>query len=161
MEIAIRRMVRDDCTQLRQLIQELAEYEKCPNGPTITIEDLEKDGFGPNPFFKCFVAEKSGKLVGFTLFCYVYYTWVGKSIYLDDLYVRREERGKGVGIKLMKAVMEEGLKLQCARCTWHVLDWNQPSIDFYLRRGAANLNERDGKLLFQMDREAMGAFLQK
>ena len=98
------------------MIQELAEYEKCPKGPTITIENLEEDGFCAQPYFKCYVAEKEGKvvpttftllikyssfqLVGFSLFSYVYYTWVGKSIYLDDLYVKPEERGKGIGIKV-------------------------------------------------------------
>merc|ERR1711936_34530 len=143
----IRVMVEQDCSQLRQLIQDLAEYEKSPDGPTISIENLKEDGFGPHPYFKCFVAEKNGKLVGFSLFSYIYYTWVGKAIYLDDLYVKPEERGKGIGIKLMQSVMKDGLNINCARCTWHVLDWNQPSIKFYKNRGAVDLNKTEGKLL--------------
>ena len=109
---------------MRQLIQELAEYEKSPEGPIITVEELETDGFGGNPYFHCKVdprtnphqphvkktlhkvAEREGKLVGFSLFCFVYYTWVGKSIYLDDLYVKPEARGQGIGTRLMKVTRD-------------------------------------------------------
>jgi len=159
MEVIVRDLKREECRELRQLIQELAEYEKCPEGPTITVEELEEDGFGAKPYFHCKVAEMDGKLVGFTLFCFVYYTWVGKSIYLDDLYVKLEARGRGIGTRLMKAVMQEGVKMNCGRCTWHVLDWNLPSIEFYKRRGATNLTHEDGKLIFQMNTEAMIRFV--
>jgi len=84
---------------------------------------------------------------------------VGKSIYLDDLYVKLEARGQGIGTRLMKAVMQEGVKMNCGRCTWHVLDWNLPSIEFYKRRGATNLTHEDGKLIFQMNTEAMIRFV--
>merc|ERR1712218_527035 len=110
-KVTIRDLKREECRELRQLIQELAEYEKSLEGPVITVEELETDGFGGNPYFHCKVAEREGKLVGFSLFCFVYYTWVGKSIYLDDLYVKPEARGQGIGTRLMKAVMREGLKM--------------------------------------------------
>merc|ERR1712013_348132 len=125
----------------------------------VTIRDLKREGFGGNPYFRCKVAEREGKLVGFSLFCFVYYTWVGKSIYLDDLYVKPEARGQGIGTRLMKAVMCEGLKKKCGRCSWHVLDWNLPSIEFYQNRGAANLTHEEGKLIFQMDAETMRRFV--
>ena len=85
----------------RILIQELADYEKMPEGPKISAEVLEKDGFGDEKFFHCFVAEQSDKsLIGFALYNITYSTWEGKQVYMEDLYVQPQYRGQGVGSKV-------------------------------------------------------------
>jgi len=161
MGVTIRTARREDCTQLRAVIQELADYEKMPDGPRITAEQLEKDGFGPHKFFHCEVAESDGQLLGFALYFFTYSTWEGKCVFMEDLYVQPDHRGKGIGTKLWKAVISAGLELECARCNWQCLDWNQSSIEFYERAGAANLSKAEGWLSFRMTREVMMAFVAK
>jgi len=161
MGFSIRNAVKTDCPQLRGLIQELADYEKMPDGPKISAEQLEEDGFGPHKYFHCKVAEDEGKLVGFALFFFTYSTWEGKCVFMEDLYVQPEQRGKGIGTKLWQAVIEAGLQVNCARCNFQCLDWNASSIEFYERAGAVNLSKAEGWLSFRMNREVMQAFLKK
>jgi len=157
----IRKAVRTDCQRIRALIQELADYEKMPDGPQISVERLEEDGFGKNPFFHCFVAEISSQLVGFTLFFYTYSTWEGRSVFMEDLYVQPQHRGKGLGTKLWKSVISEGLSIGCTRCNFQVLDWNKPSIEFYEKAGAVDLSAKEGWLSFRMVEEKMKEFVNK
>jgi GNAT superfamily N-acetyltransferase len=88
-------------------------------------------------FFKALVAETdSGEIIGFALYYFVYYTWVGKSLYLDDLYVKEAYRGHKIGSALLKQVIQFGKDNNCKRIRWQVLDWNKPAIEFYKKLGA-------------------------
>ena len=91
---------RDLYYLVRVLIQELADYEKMPDGPQISAEVLEQDGFGDTRFFRCNVAQVGSELVGFTLYYYTYSTWEGKQVYMEDLYVQPSFRSQGIGTKV-------------------------------------------------------------
>jgi len=160
-KLIIREGKKDDCQQIRVLIQELADYEKTPDGPKITADTLVKDGFGDRQFFHTYVAELDSKLVGFSLYFYAYSTWEGKAIYMEDIYVQPDFRGKGIGTKLWKKVVGTGLEEGCTRCNFQVLDWNKPSIDYYKRQGATDISESEGWLAFRMTHDAMKAFSKK
>jgi diamine N-acetyltransferase len=160
-KLIIREGKKEDCVQIRGLIQELADYEKTPDGPKITADTLIQDGFGDRQFFHTFVAELDNKLVGFTLFFYAYSTWEGKAVYMEDIYVQPDFRSKGIGTKLWKRVVASGLKEGCTRCNFQVLDWNKPSIDYYKRQGAKDISESEGWLSFRMTHDAMKAFVKK
>jgi len=159
--LVIREGRKEDCVAIRGLIQELADYEKTPDGPKISAEKLLEDGFGDRPFFHTFVAEIGSKLVGFSLYFYAYSTWDGKAVYMEDIYVQPEYRSKGIGTKLWKSVVGAGLELGCTRCNFQVLNWNQPSIDYYKRQGAWDISEREGWLAFRMTEENMKKFVKK
>ena len=126
-----------------QLIQELAEYEREPDSARATEEDLLRDGFDtPKPLFQCLIAEWKGEPAGFALFFNNYSTWHGRpGIHLEDLFVRPHVRGFGIGKALLRAVAREAAATGCTRLNWHVLDWNQPAIDFYEHLGAKILKE--------------------
>uniref|UniRef100_A0AAQ4NQP9 Spermidine/spermine N1-acetyltransferase family member 2b n=1 Tax=Gasterosteus aculeatus aculeatus TaxID=481459 RepID=A0AAQ4NQP9_GASAC len=114
--------------------------------------ELERDGFCANPFFECLVAEvpeehrsKEGfPIVGYALYFYTYSTWKGRSVYLEDLYVMPDFRGKGIGKGLLSKVAEVGKKKQCVRLQLSVLDWNTPSRDFYAAKGAQDITASEG-----------------
>merc|ERR1712156_585706 len=160
----LRPATKNDCIEIKRLIQELADYEKMPNGPKIDHKVLEEDGFGTKqPFFKCIVAQKtytggSRELVGFVLFFWTYSTWEGRSIYMEDLYVTPSARGKGVGKSLWQACVKAGLEMGCTRCNFEVLDWNSPSIDFYKSQGAIDRTGTEGWLSFRMNHQEMKKF---
>lgn len=123
------------------LIKELAAFENEPDAVEISVETLEKEGFGPHPLFHVFVAEVEGKIEGMALVYNRFSTWKGRTLHLEDLVVREEKRGTGLGNALYKEVMrfakDQGLK----RVEWVVLDWNQHAIDFYQRSGASILRD--------------------
>lgn len=123
------------------LIKELAVFEKEPDAVVVTLEDLQRDGFGPTPMFYTFVAESDDKIVGVALFYYRYSTWKGRTIHLEDLIVTEDFRGKGVGIALYKEVILQGKKDGVRRIEWNVLDWNEPAIKFYETSGARVLKD--------------------
>ncbi len=135
--LKIRPAVAADVATIRTLILGLAEYEKLSHLCHVSEADLLRDGFGATPRFRCLIAEWNAKPVGFALFFYNYSTFLGHAgIYLEDLFVWPEYRGRGIGkallLKVGKIAAEEG----CPRYDWQVLDWNQPSIDFYKSLGA-------------------------
>ncbi|XP_023323958.1 diamine acetyltransferase 2-like [Eurytemora carolleeae] len=160
-DVKIRPAVKEDCYVIRSLIQELADYEKMPEGPKITAEDLIRDGFGDNKFFYSHVAEVGSKIVGFCLFFYTYSTWEGKVVHMEDLYVQPEYRSRGVGTKLWKSIITAALEINCSRCNFQVLDWNKPSIKYYKRQGAVDLSAAEGWLMFRMNRKEMETFVSK
>lgn len=127
----IRRARPEDSAHILGLVHELAEYEKAPEEVINTEARLREDGFGPNPLYRCYVAESNGKLIGFALYYYRYSTWKGKCLYLEDLYVKPEFRKQGIGKLLFQKILECAKHEQCKRVNWQVLDWNQPAIDFY------------------------------
>ncbi len=118
------------------LIRELAVYEKEPDAVHISIKTLEEEGLGEHPLFTCFVAEVAGKVIGIALTYFVFSTWRGRTLHLEDLIVTEKMRGTGAGIALYKRVMQFGKEQEVAQVKWIVLDWNTPAIDFYERTGA-------------------------
>jgi len=97
METRIRAAVKEDCTAMMELINELALYEKAPQEVTVSFEHFVESGFGPNPVWWAFVAEQEGKVIGFALYYIRYSTWKGQRLYLEDLLVTEALRGKGIG----------------------------------------------------------------
>merc|ERR1711894_239922 len=162
MSFVIRECTKNDLKEILKLIQELADYEKMPNGPKLTEKDLEEHGFGPRPYFECLVVFEPSKpdvLIGFVLFFYIYSTWEGPSVFMEDLYVTPASRGQGLGTKLWQGVVQAGLDKNCKRCQWNCLDWNKPSIEFYKSKGAIDLTETEGWLSFRLTREQMESFV--
>ena len=127
----IRKGTPSDLKAAHDLIVELAEYENAPNEVETTIETMLEDGFGNNAIFDFFVAEEGEEIVGLALFYYRYSTWKGKSIYLEDLVVREQQRGKGYGKALLDAIVGEAKRVNANQVCWQVLDWNEPAINFY------------------------------
>lgn len=138
----IRPATRADVPQILAFIRALAEYEREPNAVSATEEDLLRDGFGPNPFYFCLIAEHDGKPAGFALYFFNYSTWLGRpGLHLEDLFVLPEFRGLGVGKALLRRVAAIAMEKDCPRLQWQVLDWNQPAIDFYTAVNANFLDE--------------------
>ena len=140
------------------LIQELATFEREPEAVVVTVADLERDGFGTDPLFYTFVAEKNNIIVGMALYYYRYSTWKGKTIHLEDLVVGENMRGTGVGLALYTEIIAQGKRDGVRRIEWNVLDWNTPAIDFYQKSGAKIL---PAWLVAQMDENGIDAFLKK
>ena len=142
MPITIRPAAPDDIPEILALIRELAEYEREPGSAVATAEDLMRDGFTEPKRFHCLMAEAGGNIAGFALYFYNYSTWRGHAgIYLEDLFVRPAQRGKGIGKALLSSVAAVAVKEGCPRLEWAVLDWNKPAIDFYESVGAVGLTE--------------------
>ena len=142
MGILIRPAVRADVPQILAFIRALAEYEREPDAVLATEEDLLRDGFGPNPFYFCLIAEQESRPAGFAFYFFNYSTWLGRpGLYLEDLFVLPEFRGLGGGKALLQQVAAIAVEKGCPRLQWEVLDWNQPAIDFYKAMGADFLDE--------------------
>lgn len=128
--------------QVLELIKELAIFEKEPDAVEVSVADLEREGFGENPLFYCFVADASpdlgmaSEIVGAALVYYRFSTWKGRTLHLEDLIVKESERGKGIGEALYKKVMHFAFDRGLKRVAWDVLDWNTGAIRFYERSGA-------------------------
>lgn len=137
----IRKGEQKDMKSVLELIQELAVFEKEPDAVELTVADLERDGFGSNPLFHTFVAEIDENIVGIALYYYRYSTWKGKTIHLEDLIVKENQRGSGIGFALYSKIIEQGKKDNVRRIEWAVLDWNIPAIEFYKKSGAKILED--------------------
>jgi ribosomal protein S18 acetylase RimI-like enzyme len=132
-DIKVRRAQKDDCVAMLALIRELAVYERAPDEVTVDIEHFAESGFGANPVWWGFVAEADQKIIGFALYYVRYSTWKGQKMYLEDIIVTEEWRGKGAGKALMDALIKEAKDKNFAGITWQVLEWNEPAIKFYER----------------------------
>ena len=152
----IRKATEKDMPYVLELIQELATFEKEPDAVVVTVADLVRDGFSEHPLFHCYVAEKENTIIGMALFYYRYSTWKGKTIHLEDLIVKADQRGTGVGFALYKEIIKQGKKDKVRRIEWNVLDWNTPAIDFYEKSGAKVL---DDWRVVQMDENGIEQFL--
>jgi len=138
MEFTIRKAVERDFEDILSLIKELALFEKAGEKVTNSVEQMKSE----KDYFQCFIAENSEKeVVGIALYFFTYYTWVGKSLYLDDLYVKKEYRKNQIGTALLKKIFEVAKKENCKRVRWQVLNWNKPAIDMYKKVGAEIDNE--------------------
>ena len=136
MSMNIRRAVKEDCPRLLELIQELAVYEKAPDEVTVTLEHFEASGFGEKPVWWAFVAEENGIVTGFALYYIRYSTWKGQRMYLEDILVTENSRGKGLGKLLMDRLIEEAKEKRFNAIVWQVLEWNEPAINFYKKYNA-------------------------
>jgi GNAT superfamily N-acetyltransferase len=125
-----------DAPLLADMIRELAEFEREPDSVSIRAEDLARDGFGSNPRFRALVAEWSGDPAGYAVFFGYYSTWVGRGLFLEDLFVREAFRNRGIGKALLAAVARIAVEEGCYGIQWEVLDWNDPAIEFYKALGA-------------------------
>ena len=137
MEITVRTGKKEDLPRVLDLVKELAEYERAPEQVTNTVARMEEDGFGAQPIYGMFVAEKGGRIVGISIFYYRYSTWKGKRLFLEDIVVTETERRNGIGKLLFDRTLEKSLEDNCSGMTWNVLDWNEPAINFYKKYGAS------------------------
>ena len=140
--LSIRPATPEDIPLILEFIRELAEYERAPEQAIARPEDLLRDGWGAAPKFRVLIAEWGRQSAGFALFFYNYSTWQGRpGLYLEDLFVRPTFRGRGIGKALLVHLAKIAINENCGRFQWAVLDWNQPSIDFYEALGAKKLSE--------------------
>jgi GNAT superfamily N-acetyltransferase len=138
----IRRANIDDVATILWFIRQLAIYEKLEHQVVATEDGLRDSLFGPRPMAEVVLAESEGQPVGFALFFPNYSTFLGRpGLYLEDLFVRDEFRGRGVGRQLLQHLAALALERSWGRMEWAVLDWNQPAIGFYRRLGAHLLEE--------------------
>lgn len=136
-------------------IRALAKYEKLEHECVATEEALRATLFGEKPYAEVLLIEEEGKPHGFALFFHNYSTFLAKpGIYLEDLFVTPAARGKGYGKALLAKLAEIAMARGCGRLEWSVLDWNQPSIDFYLALGARPMDEWT---VYRVDGDALGA----
>lgn len=156
MEYNIRPAKKEDLPQILDLIKELAAFEKEPDAVEVDLNTLEEEGFGENPLFNCFVAEVENKIEGMALIYFRFSTWKGRTVHLEDLIVRENMRGTGLGSALYKKVIEFAVEKGVKRTEWVVLDWNKPAVEFYKRSGATVF---DNWNTVQMDESAMKKFV--
>ena len=149
-DFTIRKGKPDDMATALELIQELALYEKAPLEVLTTEAILIEDGFGANKIFDIFVAERDENIVGIAIYYEKYSTWKGRCIFLEDIIVTEELRGKGIGKLLFEEVMSVAKEKGVHRMEWQVLDWNEPAIKFYEKYNAVLDGEwLNGKLTFE------------
>ena len=140
--IEIRAATRADGDLVLSFIRDLAEYERLLDQVEASAEDIERVLFAANPRAFCEIAEHGGEPAGFMLWFYNFSTFRGRhGIYLEDLFVKPQFRGKGIGKALLAHLAKRAVAEGCARVEWWVLDWNEPSIKFYASIGAIAMEE--------------------
>jgi GNAT superfamily N-acetyltransferase len=133
MTVTIRKIEESDYLVLISLFKEFALFEKLPEKMTNSVEQMLRE----KEYLTGFVAvNDADEILGYATYFFGYYTWIGKSLYMDDLYVRPNFRGAGVGTKLIKEVIAFAKAESCKKLRWQVSEWNQPAIDFYKSLGA-------------------------
>jgi GNAT superfamily N-acetyltransferase len=152
----IRKATPADLGDILQLIRDLAAYEREPDAVQATVESLHGTLFGPTPTAEAIVAEVDGEVVGVALYFTNFSTWSGRDgLYLEDLYVKPEARGTGLGKALLRRIARIAVARGCARVEWAVLDWNAPAIAFYRSLGAV---AKDEWTVYRLDGDALAAF---
>ncbi len=140
--LVIRSAEKSDIPRIFAMIGAIAEYEKLTHQLEVTETVLEDSLFSENPAARALVATVDNYAIGYAIFFYNFSTFIGKKgIYLEDIYVENEYRGKGIGDKLFREVAGIARSEGCSRMEWVALDWNKPAIDFYELRGASKLEE--------------------
>ena len=145
--LQIRDATIQDAALLRTMIRELAEFEHGLEMVTIREEELARDGFGENPRFCALVAEWDAEPAGYAFFFRSFSTWAGRGLFLEDLFVREQFRGKGIGQALLAEVARVAVEEECFGLRWEVLDWNEPAIELYKALGAEFRDEWRSVLL--------------
>ncbi len=135
-EIIIRKATANDCPRIMELVHELAVYERAPAEVTVTLDHFIESGFGPNPVWWSFVAEEDGVINGFALYYIRFSTWKGQRMYLEDILVTENARGRGLGKLLMDALIAEAQERNLSGIAWQVLEWNEPALNFYRKYNA-------------------------
>src|SRR5687768_11844220 len=131
-----------DVPTILSFIRELAEYEKLLHRVSATEDLLRRNLFGPRPYAEVLMGRLDGKAVGYALFFHSYSTFLARpGIYLEDVYVQPAVRGRGVGKALLRELARTARDRDCGRIEWSVLNWNKPSIDFYVSLGAVPMDE--------------------
>ena len=148
--------LKQDMPRVLELINELAIFEKEPDAVELTLAELERDGFGSNPKFTCFVVEHESIIEGMALVYPRYSTWKGEILHLEDLIVSEKSRGKGLGTQLLDTVVKHGKQIGAKRISWEVIDWNEPAIKFYERKGANVMRDWD---VVQLDEKGIENYL--
>jgi GNAT superfamily N-acetyltransferase len=140
--LSIRPATADDVPLIRQLIGELAEYERLADAAVATDDELRAQLFGAQPAAEVLIGEVDGEAAGFALFFHNFSTFLGKrGLYLEDLFVRPVFRGSGLGKHLMATLARIAVQRDCGRFDWSVLDWTEPAIGFYRTLGAVGMDE--------------------
>ena len=153
MTVLIRPLGSGDVPRLLDLIDGLADYERLPRPDAAARERLAADAASDPPRFRTLLADAEGQIVGYAIFFFTYSTFRARpSLYLEDIFVLPDQRGRGAGLALFRAVAAEAVRQGCARMEWQVLAWNDPSIKFYERLGARHLGDW---LPFRLDGEAL------
>lgn len=158
--LSIRPATAADARLILKFIRLLAEYEREPDAVIATEEDIIRDGFGPEPKYRCLIAEWGSTPAGFAFFFYNYSTWLGKpGLYLEDLFVLPEMRGKGIGKSLLQELAKIAVRENCYGMRWQVLEWNEPALKFYDTLGAHIMDEWETMRLMEpgLSRLANGA----
>jgi GNAT superfamily N-acetyltransferase len=141
-EFQIRPAQVEDVPVILQLIRDLATYERAPDEVTATEEQLTDVLFGERPAAEVLLAFERQSPVGFAVYFYNFSTWLGRAgLYLEDLFVKPEKRGKGYGRALLIELAKIARERECGRMEWAVLDWNEPAINFYRALGAKAMHE--------------------
>ena len=142
MSLSIRQANIQDCPLILKFIRELADYEKLLHEVVADVAALESSLFGDKPHAEVVIAEHQGQPLGFALFFHNYSTFLGRpGLYLEDLYIQPEMRGRGFGKTLLAYLANLALERNCGRLEWWVLDWNQSAIDFYRSLGAEPMDD--------------------
>jgi GNAT superfamily N-acetyltransferase len=151
--VHVRALRSADTARLLELIDGLADYEKLPRPDPEARQRLAADALAEPPRFHALLGEIDGVVVGYAIYFFTYSTFLARpSLYLEDIFVLPEARGQGAGVALFRACAQEAVQLGCGRMEWQVLSWNEPSIRFYERLGARQL---DGWLPFRLDGETL------
>ncbi len=138
MEFHILKATETDYPDILECIKELALFEKAPEKVSNNLEQMTKE----KDYFQSYIVrDNQGNTLGFALYFFAYYTWVGKSLYLDDIYIKEEFRNLGIGKALLKKIFEVAKTENCSRVRFQVLDWNLNAIEFYKKTGATLDNE--------------------
>ena len=147
METTIREGTKEDLPAALRLIKELADFENSIDEVSITLEDLENDGFGDRPWFWFLVAEENNEIIGLSFYWIRYSTWKGKFLFLEDFVIKKKYRRVGIGSKLFEETIKICKKKDLNGMIWQVLDWNSQAIEFY-KKYNANISKKwlNGKL---------------
>ena len=143
----IRKGIKKDLPSVLKLIKELADYENAKDQVTITLDNLEQDGFDQHPWYWFLVAEKDNEIIGLSFYWIRYSTWKGKFLFLEDFVIKEKFRRQGIGSILFEETIKVCKKLKLNGMIWQVLDWNEDAINFYKKyKSEISSNWLNGKL---------------